>query len=1770
MNRQSNLSGSRSLARFAATFVCAAAAVSSASAATEHWIGVPGTSASTNWTDSANWSSPQQTYYNQVQFLGSGMSANTIFTPTSCLDATTGVSQMPIWELDFTPTNGNYTTLIKPGVTLNLAAGRGWLEVGADQLHTGSPATANAVETVTLTGAGANMTMAGSMWVDQGSPTPGDSHFITLDLSGLDSFSATGGASSEIQVGSGGAARAQGALYLAKTNSISLGNDFLVCNQSSSSNSLPCAVYLGVINTVLTGTGNFTIGGNGAVAGAWLKFNTAALGGATIPTATLGGNASDGRIVNFFVGNGSGTSVPATGSVDLTGGSVKVMARAMQLGQGGNAGATGAGTLSLDNGVVNVNSATIGNQTVGGGGAGIGVVNLGTNSVLATNASMVVNGALTLAASTGTVTAGTSGAVNVNGGGLSASTILNGGGVGSINLTNASFTLQGAAAATGSPVTVFNAVSSALTIAFPRSSAAMNVSTLSTGGSSNVVSVTSVPPSPSYPVQVVLVKYAGSIGGAGYNFALGTLPPLCAGYISNNVANNSVDLVLTQGPLTYTWNGSVNGNWDTSTANWIVNGSSSTYSDGSFAQFLDGATTGAVSIPGSVAPAGTTVSNAALTYTFTGSGGISGPGAFVKNGLGTLVIDNTGANTFAGSIAISNGTVQIGNGDANGALPGTAILDNGVLAIDRIDNTTFGNAVSGTGGLVSEGNNSALTVSGANTFTGNVIVSNNSTLKLGSANALGAGGTAIISSGSGLDANGQSATKTLVVSGSGPSGSGVLNNTGGAIYDNPGPGLATNIVLAGDATFGYAVRWDLGNANPGGSVLQTDGSARNLRLNGNGYFEWRNLSVLSPLANIDVASGNLGVVGSTTFGDPNATMTIENGAALTIYGATVYVNKKVDMQDGSTLVNASGNNSMNGAMTLEPGYPAFAASAGTTLNMSNVLSGSGVFYASGGDPTGNIVLWGASPAFTGGVQLYNGQITLNGSIGSGIQTQTGTILAGKGTANGLVDVSGAFLPGGASAAGTFTAAGGLTLEGGSTVTMDLSPSISGANDHVVVTGDLTVGGVNITINALGGLLANGSYTLFTYTGNLNGSFGTVGTASPSRFTLSLDTSTPHVVKLVVVGAPNVLVWNNGTGAGQWDAGITPNWTNLTQFKEDAFLASDTAILDDTILTAAHPSPNLTIPASTAVLPSIVTNNSTANYTIAGAGKISDGASIYKAGPSTLTISTTNDFTGNTVIAAGVLQMTGQILTTTSPLGSPTGSITISNGASLFVNLIGGYPSGDLGFGAKPIIVGGAGVDGKGAIQNKGNSIYNDSSTLTGLGQSVTLTSDTTIGGTVRWDWGYPGLPATLSTGGSNYNFTIIQPGYTQWSDLAIDTNLGNIDYWVTSGSQQTWRVAAMGSSLGNPTNVLTLHTNVLMNIVHGDTTAGDSGYAKVIHVMSNSAVQFQPSGGAGDYRLASSFIADSNSTLTFINGTGGNGTGTAISGTVTLNGLLHLQVGDSTVTFSNVISGPGGFYWDNYNNTLVFTAANTYQGITDLRSGRTLALVGNGSIMNSATISLASGATVDVSGRADHTLTLASGQTLVGNGSVAGNLTVSSGATLSPGLGGIGAFTATNALTLAGNTYMELNKTSHTNDVIVAASINGGGTLTLALLSGTFAPGDSFKLFYSPNITGSFQISPPTPGPGLAWDTSALAGGIIKVAAPPTIGSITFLGGNIVVGGTNAADAGQSFTLLMSTNIGLPVNQWTVVTNSSFDGSGAFSFTNAPTNNNEYYILRVP
>ncbi len=155
----------------------------------------------------------------------------------------------------------------------------------------------------------------------------------------------------------------------------------------------------------------------------------------------------------------------------------------------------------------------------------------------------------------------------------------------------------------------------------------------------------------------------------------------------------------------------------------------------------------------------------------------------------------------------------------------------------------------------------------------------------------------------------------------------------------------------------------------------------------------------------------------------------------------------------------------------------------------------------------------------------------------------------------------------------------------------------------------------------------------------------------------------------------------------------------------------------------------------------------------------------------------------------------------------------------------------------------------------------------------------------------------------------------------------------------------------------------------------------------------------------------------------------------------------------------------------------TYSGKTTILGGG-LSLVGAGSIPNTATIDIATGAAVDVRSKSDATLALQAAQTLKGNG----------------------AFNVVGDLSSQGTIELKLDKTAGTlaNDSIRSiVKLTLGGALKLVLSGDALSAGDSFKLFDATEYAGAFtSIVPANPGPGLKWNLGSLAvDGTISVEA---------------------------------------------------------------------------
>jgi autotransporter-associated beta strand protein len=343
----------------------------------------------------------------------------------------------------------------------------------------------------------------------------------------------------------------------------------------------------------------------------------------------------------------------------------------------------------------------------------------------------------------------------------------------------------------------------------------------------------------------------------------------------------------------------------------------------------------------------------------------------------------------------------------------------------------------------------------------------------------------------------------------------------------------------------------------------------------------------------------------------------------------------------------------------------------------------------------------------------------------------------------------------------------------------------------------------------------------------------------------------------------------------------------------------------------------------------------------------------------------------------------------------------------------------------------------------------------------------------------------ITSGGANSNpgdglafrgTTTIQAGTIQ---VNVDANgTGGNGYGGALGYNNN--AVQLGSSLSLPTDAIALLTHGNNRLVTHPLSVNPYGASRTIGASDQmSSCMF-----SGDIQLFNSLTISAPDT---------NGVGV-----VTVSGNIADGSGANSVN----IQGPG---------RVMFTGTDTYAGSTIVNSG-TLQLSATAPatscISNSTQVLIAPTAVLDVSSIPG--FALASGQTLSGEGTVNGSLTVGSGATLAVGWGGsstLGALNVSGGLTLAGNAVFRLDRANSPNSdqVFCTGAVAYGGTLTLNNVGAALQAGDTFTLFPAPpggTSLGFANISPATPGSGLAWDFNQLGSGIVSVVpltTKPTI-----------------------------------------------------------------------
>ena len=175
----------------------------------------------------------------------------------------------------------------------------------------------------------------------------------------------------------------------------------------------------------------------------------------------------------------------------------------------------------------------------------------------------------------------------------------------------------------------------------------------------------------------------------------------------------------------------------------------------------------------------------------------------IKSGTGTLTL--TGDNRYSGytlaqRTTISAGTLQLGNGGTSGSILGN-VADNGILAFDRSDTTTFAGVISGLGSVTQIGTGTTI-LTGTSTYTGGTTISAG-TLQLGNGGPTGSIVGNVIDNGAlTFDLSGRLVTFAGAISGTGnvnQIGTGTTILSGNNTYSGATT-VSAGILQAGSAT----------------------------------------------------------------------------------------------------------------------------------------------------------------------------------------------------------------------------------------------------------------------------------------------------------------------------------------------------------------------------------------------------------------------------------------------------------------------------------------------------------------------------------------------------------------------------------------------------------------------------------------------------------------------------------------------------------------------------------------------------------------------------------------------------------------------------------------------------------------------------------------------------------------------------------------------------------------------------------------------------------
>ena len=676
--------------------------------------------------------------------------------------------------------------------------------------------------------------------------------------------------------------------------------------------------------------------------------------------------------------------------------------------------------------------------------------------------------------------------------------------------------------------------------------------------------------------EVKILDYGTKSGAGSLQLNVASLPVNMVATLGENTVDGYYYLNVTSpSASTFNWSGNSStpgsGVWDTTSLHWNAN--QSAYAEPALVSFPTFTNPSTVEIASDVAPLSVTIGNTSGTYTFTGTGKISGSADLTKSS-GGIAIFNGAAHDFSGPVSITGGAlIKKKADDTTGNITVAAdnisfVLDGGVtdgagqtLTISGRGITTAGYFF--TGSAVQRG--ALQSHNGSNTWAGDIVlalndVNNPNRVGVQTGASLTLTGTISESvTGASLIFRAGNLGENITLSGPASysyTGRSLIFSNGASIIlgaNNKLP-LVSNVILdSGGATIFDLNGFSQQCASLGGSAIGA-GAARILNNNAS----TASTLTVSPALGVSgyyqgaLANGT-GVLSLVKSGEGTQILASAN----TYTGTTTISQGRLEVGGGST------SGSLNPASQIvNDAILAFNRTNAITqgTDFANGISGSGRLVKAG---SGTLTLTSAN-TYAGTTTIGAGTLALtgDGTVGSDqVTLSSGTIFNVSAATPASIS-----LPGGLGGSGTVTATDKALAIGGSftpvalTITGNVS-LVTGATTSIIavpspasarvaeITGTLTnAGSLSITAG-LSLTFANGqSYTFFTATGGI-----TPGFTSVSVGALALTAGSPGIWSATTEGLTYTYTESTATLAVATAA--TP-LSAIQTWREDFFGAPD--------------------------------------------------------------------------------------------------------------------------------------------------------------------------------------------------------------------------------------------------------------------------------------------------------------------------------------------------------------------------------------------------------------------------------------------------------------------------------------------------------------------------------------------------------------------------------------------------------------------------------------